>query len=179
MAELSKYGVWDKPVTEVLKNIASDPKQPRWVRALTDLLVQLGLGEGVDIRVVNTPNAIWPALYDSNRKIVYINLSYKGDLARRLLHELLHHGTLNKLTNRESSLTPAELAAKRALQDMFNIVRKRREFKGVYGASRLHEFVSEVFANDSFRRKLNSIRPDGKVSILQRIRDSIRKLAYW
>ena len=40
-----------------------------------------------------------------------------GDLARIILHELMHHGTLRKLTGSEGKLTPAELAAKRELAE--------------------------------------------------------------
>ena len=181
VGDLSRLGVFDKTPTEVLSNIAGDSKQPRWIRLLADLFVQLGLGDNVSIRAVNTPEATWPALYVFNRETgkaeVLINLSHKGpDLARRLLHELMHHGTLIKLEAAESDLTPAELNAKRELQKIFDSIRDRPEFKGLYGASRLQEFVSEIFANDELRRKLNSIRPDGKVSVLQRITDAILRM---
>ena len=178
--ELSKYGVFDKSPEQVLQNIASDPKAPRWKRLLADVFAQLGLGDGVSFRVVNTPNATWPALYVFNKETgkaeILINLSYKGDLASRILHELMHHGTLLKLTGRESDLTPAELDAKRALQKIFEDIRSRPEFKGLYGASSLQEFVSEIFANDELRAKLDTIKPDGKVSLLQRIIDAISRM---
>src|SRR4029077_9105072 len=136
---------------------------PRWIRAIADLFLQIGLTEDVDIRMVNTPNASWSALYVINRETgrgeVLINLSHKGgaDLPRRILHELMHHGTLAKLGMRESELTPAELAAKRELQKMYDCVRQRAELEKLNGRLVLEEFVSEIFANDTLREKLEAI----------------------
>ena len=182
--ELSKYGAFDKTLAEVVANIAGDPKQPRWIRLLADLFTQLGLGDNVNIRAVNSPEASWRALYNGkgeNGAEVLINLSHaKGpDLARTLLHELMHHGTLIKLDAAyESKLTSGELAAKRELQKIFDIARTR--MTGVaarYGArGSLKEFVSEIFSNDALRAQLNATRPDGKVSLLRRFSDAILKL---
>jgi hypothetical protein len=185
IAELSKYD-FGKSVAESLQAFASDPQQPRWVRLIADLFTQLGLGENVNIRAVNSPEASWGALYVRNKETgkgeILINMTAKGpDLARRVLHELAHHGTLTKLTGEERNLTVAELAAKRELQKIFDYVKSNRGAFGPeatrYGAATaLHEFISEIFANPQLRTKLNSIRPDGKVSLMQRFTDAVLKL---
>src|SRR4029077_20285192 len=45
VADASKYGVFDKTPMQVLQNFASDPKLPRWIRAIADLFLQIGLTE--------------------------------------------------------------------------------------------------------------------------------------
>ena len=67
IAELSKYD-FGKSVAESLQALASDPKQPRWVRLIADLFTQLGLGENVSIRAVNSPEASWAGLYVFNHE---------------------------------------------------------------------------------------------------------------
>jgi len=188
IADASRYGLFDKTPAEIFANIANDPKQPRWIRLLADLFVQLGLTENLNIRAVNTPEAVWAGLYVINHETgkaeVLINLSYGKnwpDLARRLLHETMHHATLIKLEADESSLQPAEVAAKRELERIFDYVRSdTKAFKGEalkYGASgSLREFVSEIFANADLRARLNAASPDGKVSLWQRFVDSVRRL---
>ena len=173
-----------------MQAFANDPKLPRWVRLIADLLSQLGLGENVSIRAVNSPDASWRALYVKNKETgkgeILINMTHKGagdlDLARRILHELVHHGTLTKLTTDEVNLTAAELAAKRELQKVFDYVQSNKEAFGWQRATRygagtaLQEFVSEIFANDALRKRLNSIRPDGKVSLWERFTSAVMNL---
>lgn len=186
IAELSKYD-FGKSVAETLQAFANDPKLPRWIRLITDLLSQLGLGENVSIRAVNSPNASWAALYVRNKETgkseVLVNLADANGpgLPRIVLHELVHHGTLTKLTGDETDLTAAELTAKRELEKIFDYVKTNKEVLGPevtrYGAATaLQEFVSEIFANPKLRAKLNSTRPDGKVSLLQRFTDAVMNL---
>ena len=186
VAELSKYD-FGKTTSEVAQGLVSDPAQPRWIRLIADLFLQLGLGENVTIRGVNSPDAAWKGLYVFNHQTgkaeILINLTHaKGPgFARLFLHELMHHGTLTKLEAADEDLTAAELAAKRELQKIFDYVRSNKEAfgeaAGEYGGTRsLIEFVSEIFANDKLRAKLNTIKPDGKTSVLQQIVDAIMRL---
>ena len=67
------------------------------------------------------------------------------------------------------------------LKKIFDYVQANKQALGPeatqFGAATaLHEFVSEIFANEKLRAKLNSIRPDGKVSLLQRFTDAVLKL---
>ena len=169
------------------QGLANDPAQPRWIRLIADLFLQLGLGENVSVRGVNSPNAAWKGLYVFNHNTgkaeILINLTHaKGPgFARLFLHELMHHGTLTKLETADEDLTAAELAAKRELQKIFDYVRSNKEAfpkeaREFGAAGSLIEFVSEIFANDKLRAKLNTIKPDGKTSVLQQIVDTIMRL---
>ena len=183
IAELLKYGVFKPGATakSILQAIVNDTKQPRWMRTIVNLLIKVGAGEGVSIKVVNMPNSNWAALYDSDTGEILINLGQKpaGSLARTLAHEVVHHLTFTKLAGDESALSKTELEAKRGLEKIFQDIIDRPEFKDEYGALNLWEFASEVMSSQELRDKLNKIYPEGsRLSLGQLWRRLIAALGF-
>ena len=176
---LSKYGVLDQDTSTVLERIAGDKSLPRWKRMAAELFNQLGLFDNLDIEVVNTPDAAWTGLYVPSRDgrgRILINLSQKMDFVGTLLHEVAHHGTKAKLEADESTLSPAEVQAKRDLEKIFDKIRARPEFEGLYGTTNLIEFVSELFADEDLRAKLDEIKPEARFRFMTQIRAAIGQL---
>jgi hypothetical protein len=174
--DLSKHGAWNGDARTSLESIASDKAEPKWVRMVAELFRQLGLFGDVDIRMVNTPEGDWEALYipatRGRRAEILINLTYsKTSFSRLLLHELTHHGTKEMLEADESTLSPSQLQAKRELEKIYDSIRSRPEFKNLYGSTSLIEFVGEIFSDDELRAKLDRIKP-----VFARIWSAIRRL---
>ena len=191
ISQLSKYGVLDPgaSVRSILAKMAEDSTQPKWLRGIVNLLTQMGGHENLNIQLVNLPNSNWSALYvhrGAGQSTILVNLAMKmpkGNLARTIAHEVVHHLTMMQLRAGldprvpESAvpMTDAQKAAKAELLKVFERIQNLPEFKGEYGALNPWEFASEVFSNERFRQKLNTIR-DGKTNFLKRIYNLVTQM---
>ena len=93
-----------------------------------------------------------PGLYDPKTDTIYLD-SKTGMNPHVLLHESTHALTSHTLDNPSHPLT-------RQLQQLFDKV--KGSLDTAYGATDLHEFVSEAKSNLQFRGLLQSINPDGQ-----------------
>lgn len=187
LGEASKYGLLDEDATaqSVMERIAADKSQPRWIRTIMGLLVQVGAGRNVEIKLVNRPDSNWPALYVNQGRNkpgqILINLAVvsKRGLAQAIAHEATHHVTMMKLRFDDYPLTDTERKAKEQLQKIFEDIRNRSEFRGEYAEKNLWEFASEVFSNDKLRAKLNAITPEGsRLTLMQIIRRLLAQVGF-
>ena len=103
-----------------------------------------------------------------------LNLAYEeGYSSLVFIHESLHAATSILLDVAESSLTPEQRAAKKNLNKLFELVKKRAQqdakksgrklntkYGDFYGLKNVHEFVAEAFSNPTFQTYLTSIKVD-------------------
>lgn len=91
-----------------------------------------------------------------------------------VLHEVVHAATLRVLNTPSSELTPAQTAAVKQLEGMYNQIKNNPAFKDEYGQTDLEEFVAEVYTNPGLRDKLDGI---GKpVSLLKRMWNAVLRM---
>jgi hypothetical protein len=187
-ADAAKYGLFDDDSTSdsVLRRVAADKTQPRWLRVIADLLIKSGAHEGLSFNVTNRPESSWAGLYYGSKSrqdgTAHINLAVKSDsLAKTIIHEVTHHIMLSRLSVDPARLTPIQLQARQSLEKLFDQLKNHRDLRGEYGVRNgdLHEFISEMFSNDKFRKKLNSIYPEGsRQSVGQMIRRLLAKVGF-
>lgn len=74
-----------------------------------------------------------------------------------LLHEVLHASTAAVIDADPATLTEGQRAALKQLTEMFEYAKAQIPLN-LYGFTDLHEFVSELFTNKSFRERLQKIQ---------------------
>jgi hypothetical protein len=94
-----------------------------------------------------------PAAYNPATNTVL--LTKAGLNENDVIHEATHAATMSALVLPESSLTPAQIAAKRELTAIFNKMRSMKRFKDEYASEDLKEFVSEVQSNPELRQMMD------------------------
>lgn len=74
-----------------------------------------------------------------------------------MIHEMTHAATDAVLLAPIDSLTPEQRKGRVGLEKMWQAASKRADLKGMHGASNVREFAAEVYSNDAFRAKLDTI----------------------
>lgn len=73
------------------------------------------------------------------------------------VHEMTHAATDAVLLAPIDSLTPEQRKGRVGLEQMWQAASKRADLKGMHGASNVREFAAEVYSNEAFRAKLDTI----------------------
>lgn len=106
------------------------------------------------------------ALYDPSNNTVY--MTPEGRTQEDLIHEVTHAATMRALTMPDADLTAEQRAAKKELQDMYDLMAKDARFKDQYALEDLKEFVSEVQSNQDLRNLM-----DEKPGMLRRFFNAV------
>jgi RNA polymerase sigma factor (sigma-70 family) len=182
ISELGRIGALDDDATgkSVLEFIASDKKNPEWMRMMAKDLSRIGSGS-IEVEVSYRPDSTWSALYAGNPesgRILFNTARQSPGAAHVFLHEAAHHVTLSKIEGKVD-LSPTERAALENLQSVFEKATQAYPDKDDYGFTNLQEFVSEVFSSAGFRTKLDSLTAEGdKISIFRRVANAIARLVF-
>jgi hypothetical protein len=129
------------------------------VAGTTDVITVNGLTDASGKRV--------PGYFDPRTNTIFLD-SATGMNSHVLFHELGHMATSHILANPSHPVT-------RQLTQLFNDV--KGSLDTAYGATSVDEFVSETWANDDFRAKLNAINPKGaEITAWDRFVNAVRNL---
>lgn len=91
-----------------------------------------------------------------------------------LQHEMVHAATVRVMNMSDAQRTPEQNKALKELQGMYDVAKRRADFKDEYANTNLKEFVAEVYSNRLLREKLDNI--GAPRSLLARIWDKVKTL---
>lgn len=91
-----------------------------------------------------------------------------------LQHEMVHAATVRVMNMSDAQRTLEQNKALKELQGMYDVAKRRADFKDEYANTNLKEFVAEVYSNRLLREKLDNI--GAPRSLLARIWDKVKTL---
>lgn len=146
----------DNDVAQALALLSTDKSADRVHRAVAQRLAQLLDNTKVEIRDTLTDEEGNPVLGQALASGKAIRFSRAGGLTQEvLLHEGTHAAAERVLEAPESSLTSAQLAAKRELQALHAAIKRDPSITSADAKGSLSEFVAEVMSNRKLQEQLS------------------------
>jgi hypothetical protein len=160
----------DGDIRTALADLAKNGSTP-FVRELAKRLADMTMRTKLEVRdKVEHKGEEVEGVYVAAENLVLLHRNALSEEA--LTHELTHAATMRALEADPATLTPAQRAARKEIENLYAAIQKQPDFAREYGRKDVKEFVSELMSNLDFRNKLDAQKP----SFLRRMYDALMRL---